>query len=430
MRKRRAGNVVVGFLTILGAAEPPAAHAKRAAPAEVKPVIHAGVRYTVPHFGALHGKDQNGGYVQAWKADTGGLLWDRLVYRVIREERLERDVEDVFITRIEIRNGALRVENEIGEAFAMDLATGKVTSVVKKSGRTALPTDQARLELPTEWPVGSQHRYRATWIRDWLKGAPEGVADSEQKGEVAVTVAERAVSGYRLRWQPELAPDTGSPPAPSDMNAAGVALWREALTLPLDLHFEPKGADRALTVGNAAAVRDRLSGRVRELARRVGIPLDCEGPDAPGLCTLYATEASASAFAVHYAAPLFDCSGLDLDTQAPESWSEPHPDPQFAGLSLRYRREVIDFEARSSQVRVRTVAEPDEQEMRAVLRREAARIGGSRQLQETIEGIRYRLETTCTMDRETGWPLLIERTTRMGSPLVDGAETVRFERLR
>jgi hypothetical protein len=214
------------------------------------------------------------------------------------------------------------------------------------------------------------------------------------------------------------------------MAAAGASLWRAALMLPLDLTFEPKAGVRSLTVGNAADVRDVLSGRVRGLARDAGIALDCNAPEAPGLCALYATEAGASTFVLRYAAPLFDCAGLELNARSAESWSQPPPDPQLAPVSLRYRREVLDFDAGSSRLRVRTMVEPDEEEMRAFALREAARIGGPEQLQKGIEDLRYRVETVCTMDRSSGWPLLVERQSRMGSSLVEGAEIVRFEQLR
>jgi hypothetical protein len=294
-------------------------------------------------------------------------------------------------------------------------------------GEGLVPAEPARLQLPTDWRIGSQHRYRATWIRDWGKGMPEVEKDSEAKGEVAVTVAEKTALGYLLRWQPTLVPAERPASAPGDFAAAGVTLWLEALGMPLDLTFVPK--TQSLTVSNAAPVRDRLSGRVRQLVRQAGIAADCEAPDAPSVCALYSTEASASAFALHYAAPLFDCSGLELDARAPESWTKPVPDPQLAGVALRYRREVLAFEAGSPQVRIRTVVEPDEEEWRAFVRREAARIGGPEQLQQGIAELRYRVETVCTMDRVSGWPLLVERRSLMGSSLVEGEETVRFERL-
>lgn len=130
---------LAGFVAAsLALGAPQMAQAKRRAPAEIKPVVAAGIRYVVPHFGALHAKEQNGGYVQAWDVRTDTLQWDRLVYRVVREATLEPDVQDVFIVRISVKDGTLLVDNELGETFAMDLGTGTVKALVKKPGRTEL----------------------------------------------------------------------------------------------------------------------------------------------------------------------------------------------------------------------------------------------------------------------------------------------------
>lgn len=124
------------FAVLLALGGPQMTHAKRRRPSEIKPVVKREIRYVVPHFGALHGKEQNGGYVQAWEVSSGKLLWDRMIYRVVYDEKLERDAQDVFIARISLEEGTLLVENELGETFEMDLAKGKVRAVVKKSGRT------------------------------------------------------------------------------------------------------------------------------------------------------------------------------------------------------------------------------------------------------------------------------------------------------
>lgn len=123
-----------GVLLALGG--PQTAHAKRRPPPEVTPVVAGGTRYTVPHFGALHGKEQNGGYVQAWEVGSGTLLWDRMIYRVVYDTKLERDAQDVFIARISVEDGALLVQNDLGERFEMDLGKGAVKAVVKTSNRT------------------------------------------------------------------------------------------------------------------------------------------------------------------------------------------------------------------------------------------------------------------------------------------------------
>jgi hypothetical protein len=125
---------LVGVLLALGG--PRTADAKRRPPPEVTPVVAGEIRYTVPHFGALHGKEQNGGYVQAWEVGSGKLLWDRMIYRVVYDAKLERDAQDVFIARISVEGGTLLVENDLGERFEMDLGKGAVKAVVKTSSRT------------------------------------------------------------------------------------------------------------------------------------------------------------------------------------------------------------------------------------------------------------------------------------------------------
>ena len=130
--------MMIGVLLAIGV--PQTTHAKRRPPAEVKAVVNGGIRYVVPHFGALHGKAQNGGYVQAQEMRSGKILWDRMVYRVIYDERLERDAQDVFIIRVTVSEGSLLVGNDLGETFEMDLATGRCKAVIKKSKRTDLGT--------------------------------------------------------------------------------------------------------------------------------------------------------------------------------------------------------------------------------------------------------------------------------------------------
>ena len=121
------------------------AFAKRIPPKPVAPVTAKGVVYKAPHFGVFHGKDQNGGFVQAWDAKTKKLLWDRMVYRVIYDRDLETDVQDVFITKLRVVGDKLVVTNEASEKFEMDLPSGRVRAL------TALGTggEAGRREVPT-----------------------------------------------------------------------------------------------------------------------------------------------------------------------------------------------------------------------------------------------------------------------------------------
>lgn len=100
--------------------------AKRAAPQEVKPVVYNGVKYTAVHWGLSRGLDQNGGYVEASDIKTGKQLWLLRVYRIDYDSR-EKDVQDVFITKLAIERGRLIVTNEKGEKFIVDLKTRSVS---------------------------------------------------------------------------------------------------------------------------------------------------------------------------------------------------------------------------------------------------------------------------------------------------------------
>lgn len=133
---RRGLLMAVATLLLTGAAQ-----AKRVAPAPVKPLVHAGVRYEAPHFFSKDDKPEKGGHVQAFDKKTGKLLWVRQVYQVKVDPALEGDVQDVFITSLKLRGRSkLVVQNERKERFEMDLASGKVRALGKLGPRTELPT--------------------------------------------------------------------------------------------------------------------------------------------------------------------------------------------------------------------------------------------------------------------------------------------------
>jgi hypothetical protein len=131
--------VLLGIL--VGTMVSGAAQAKRAAPQDVAPVVARGIRYEVPHFGALHGEAQNGGYVRAWDVKSKKMLWDRAVYSVRYDPQREKDVQDVFITEIRVRGGRLLVKNERSEEFEMDLASGRVRALTPLGPNTVVPAE-------------------------------------------------------------------------------------------------------------------------------------------------------------------------------------------------------------------------------------------------------------------------------------------------
>jgi hypothetical protein len=92
--------------------------AKRAAPAVVEPVTVRGITYSAPAHAM--------GFVVARKVSSGQELWRQRIYTIRINPALERDVQDVFITSLRARGGAILIMNERGERFVLDLETRHV----------------------------------------------------------------------------------------------------------------------------------------------------------------------------------------------------------------------------------------------------------------------------------------------------------------
>lgn len=92
--------------------------AKRFAPAPVEPIHFEGIRYEVSGMGV----------VLAWDEENNQELWKNTIYKVSYNPILETDVQDVWITKLEIANGVLLVTNEGSATYKVDLKTGKILS--------------------------------------------------------------------------------------------------------------------------------------------------------------------------------------------------------------------------------------------------------------------------------------------------------------
>lgn len=110
----------------LAAADAPAA--KRVAPAPVRPVTVAGIRYEAALATRARGLPQEGGYVAAIDIRTGSELWLQRIYETQYEPRLEEDVQDIFILRMKAGAGGrtLEIVDELDRRYSLDLATRQV----------------------------------------------------------------------------------------------------------------------------------------------------------------------------------------------------------------------------------------------------------------------------------------------------------------
>ncbi len=96
--------------------------AKRPAPKPVQPVLRNGVIYSVPHELMM-------GVVAATDLKTGTVLWRRQVYTVRIDPDLEADVQDCYITDLQVDDDRIRVQNERGGLYTLDLKSLQVQAV-------------------------------------------------------------------------------------------------------------------------------------------------------------------------------------------------------------------------------------------------------------------------------------------------------------
>jgi hypothetical protein len=104
---------------------------KRAAPPKVRPVEHAGVRYTELRGGRGRGLEQSGGYIVAEDMTDDKELWIAKIYDSVGDGDMEADKTDVYIVKIELDSSQQRllITNERKERYALSLRDRTVVSL-------------------------------------------------------------------------------------------------------------------------------------------------------------------------------------------------------------------------------------------------------------------------------------------------------------
>ena len=141
--------VLIGFFAL-----PTAVLAKRIPAPVVEPIVHNGVRYTVPNDKGTKG------CVVAWDAATGKQLWTKTIFRKCICPFLEHDVQWVFIKQMRLEDGRLVIVNERDKVYSLDLKTRRVKKLKDQTGAQTGPNKPAagnagiasRLTIGHHWP--------------------------------------------------------------------------------------------------------------------------------------------------------------------------------------------------------------------------------------------------------------------------------------
>lgn len=102
--------------------------ADRLPPAVIPPLERKGVRYTQAESGRDVGVNQVGGVLIASAADSGKRLWVLAVYPNPIDPAQEADAQWIFFKSMTFDpDGRLRIVNEAGKAYLVDVDTRKVS---------------------------------------------------------------------------------------------------------------------------------------------------------------------------------------------------------------------------------------------------------------------------------------------------------------
>lgn len=94
----------------------------------MKPIVFEGKRYEQIQNGVREGLGQRTGLMAVFDTATNARVAVVKVYDVVRESKVEQDVQDVFFTRFELvaEKRELLIENERHKRFAYSIDTGTV----------------------------------------------------------------------------------------------------------------------------------------------------------------------------------------------------------------------------------------------------------------------------------------------------------------
>ena len=117
--------------------------AKRAAPQPVKPIFWDEYKFEAA------GNDNCGKVKIAKRCKCPPKIFT--IYEINYQKSLERDVQRLYITKLEINNGLLLVKTEKGGIFSCHITTGKVKLLKLPQGYEQIPTTASVIKLKVKW---------------------------------------------------------------------------------------------------------------------------------------------------------------------------------------------------------------------------------------------------------------------------------------
>ena len=104
---------------------------RRMAPQKAPPLSVNGIRYEVVLRAHLRGFKQSAGVIAAIEEKTGQEKWIVQVYQTYFDNDEEKDVQNVYITKIELdkKGQGLIISNERGEKYTINFEGGNIVKI-------------------------------------------------------------------------------------------------------------------------------------------------------------------------------------------------------------------------------------------------------------------------------------------------------------
>lgn len=99
----------------------PIASFKRSVPKEVQPILIENIKYSCSMNEII-----------ATDTLSQNILWKKEIYKVIYDEKMERDVQDVYIDSISLKDNLMIIRNENTEFYSLNIKTKEVIQIQTK----------------------------------------------------------------------------------------------------------------------------------------------------------------------------------------------------------------------------------------------------------------------------------------------------------
>jgi len=133
------GKKLLVFCLLLAAIVPLEVWAKRAVPQPVKPIFFGSYKIHAT------GSGSSGNVIVSKKCKCPPKIFT--IYEINYLKSLEKDVQNLHITKLEIDNGLLLVKTEKGGIFSCNITTGKVKLLKLPQGYRVLKSNKQSVQI-------------------------------------------------------------------------------------------------------------------------------------------------------------------------------------------------------------------------------------------------------------------------------------------